>query len=178
MATTSEAGNNQVRGTTMWTRRGHRIDIGPKCTGCFQTATAIHCSMARGVGEVPHDARLTTTMLQLRESHNHSAIDCRTSEEVDDTCRRIEATMRGRRCMRILLGDFNHVLCEPTTATAQTTTQPVGPALRRYATTTSTSNRRHYDTEYTVILKNMLNMTVTNTFDEWWRDDDATPRTK
>lgn len=133
-----EAAEGTRQGITIWTRLGHRIDVAPRYNGCFQTATAIHRSIVQGVRDVRHEARLTTAILQLRETNNHSLVGCQnmnvrmqsaighSSNEVNDTCQRMGTYVR--RCLKVLMGDFNHLLYEPlaVATTTQTASQPVG----------------------------------------------------
>lgn len=106
--------------------------------------------LARSIQRCYHHERTTTAELNLRSAasggrllvqivniHLPSAIG-HTTDELDNICRRIEENNHGRRFVRCILGDFNHVLCDSKCG-RNNTTATVGPALRR--TTTTAPNR-------------------------------------
>lgn len=123
-------------GEDVTTRQGHVALVNRHREGGFSTAIAIRRRLAGLPREVRHGERWTiatikiptaTTAqplhLQVCNLHLPSAIG-HDVDEIETIMRNIEQCQSGKRVARILLGDFNHVLCDHN--------PHVGQAMRKY----------------------------------------------
>lgn len=126
----------------------------------YWTSTAIHHSTARSVRQTSHSPRLTTTEVGIRSQHSRAHLRLQVinihmpsaighaADEIDDTCRRIEDTCTGRRCIRCIMGDFDNVLRSNRDGRTHST-MTVGHALRgHFRQPAQRQHRRQRDTRF------------------------------